>query len=328
MSENLPGALVVSLDFELHWGMRDVARPGGAVTENLVESRSVVSRLAKVFADREIHATWATVGMLFASSRRELETYMPEVRPTYSRPGLDPYAEAIGADEEADPIHLAGSLVDLIATTPCQELGSHTFSHYYCLEPGQTEAALAADLTAAKAIAAAKGVTLKSIVLPRNQWNPDYNRTLSECGFVCYRGPQPSWSHQARADGSSSLLRRAGRLADTYAGVRPPPTFSWESVAGADGLCNVPASAFLRPYTDRLSALVPLQEARIRSGMRVAARTSRIFHLWWHPHNFAERPSESFAALERFLDDFARFSDSEGMVSMSMGDAAAASLSA
>src|SRR5208282_1335648 len=34
------------------------------------------------------------------------------------------------------------SLVDLIVDTPGQELGSHTFSHYYCLEPGRQSKAL------------------------------------------------------------------------------------------------------------------------------------------------------------------------------------------
>ena len=63
----------------------------------------------------------------------------PRERPTYLRPGLDPYVETVGPDEEHDPEHLAGSLVDLIASGPGQELGSHTFSHYYCLEAGQSE---------------------------------------------------------------------------------------------------------------------------------------------------------------------------------------------
>jgi Polysaccharide deacetylase len=324
MTADHPGALVISLDFELHWGMRDTTRPEGAVADNLRASRPVVGDLARTFAERGIRATWATVGMLFASTRSELEAYLPSVRPAYERRELDPYAEHIGEDELADPLHLAGSLVQLVAGTPYQEIGSHTFSHYYCLEPGQTEEALRADLSSARAIASSCGVELKSIVLPRNQWNPAYNVALRDCGFTCYRGPQPSWSHRPRPDGSSSHLQRAVRLAGTYAGLRPPPTTAWTDVAGEDGLCNVPASAFLRPYTKRSASFSSLQRTRLASGMRAAARSSRIFHLWWHPHNFADHRRENLDLLGSLLDEFDLLSGSEGFVSMSMGDVASA----
>ncbi len=46
-----------------------------------------------------------------------------------------------------------------------QEIASRTFAHYYCLEPGQD----AADLEAARAIAAAQGLATRTLVLPRNQ---------------------------------------------------------------------------------------------------------------------------------------------------------------
>jgi hypothetical protein len=322
MSAPSPGALVISLDFELHWGMRDISPPKGDIEVNLIESRSVVRELAGLFADRGIRATWATVGILFASSLTELEPFMPRVRPAYHRRELDPYREEIGPDEESDPLHLAGSLVRLIADTPFQEVGSHTFSHFYCLETGQNEAALKADLASARAIAARMGITLKSLVLPRNQWNPAYARAVRESGFTCYRGPQPSWGHQASATASDRRSRRAARLADTYVGTRPPPTSGWDEVRGADGMCNVPASAFLRPYSQGLSRLGPLQDARIRSGLRSAARRSRIFHLWWHPHNFSNNKRENFDRLERILDEFALLAESEGFLSMSMGDVA------
>ena len=62
---------------------------------------------------------------------------------------------------------------------------------------------------------------------------------------------------------------------------------------------------------------------RLVSGLRDAARRGRIFHLWWHPHNFARHPAQSFAFLHRFLDEFDRVATSEGMCSLSMRDVAA-----
>jgi hypothetical protein len=56
--------------------------------------------------------------------------------------------------------------------------------------------------------------------------------------------------------------------------------------------------------------------------MRDAARRGRIFHLWWHPHNFAHHPAESFAFLDRLLDEYDRLSRSDGMRSLTMRDVA------
>jgi hypothetical protein len=88
-------------------------------------------------------------------------------------------------------------------------------------------------------------------------------------------------------------------------------------------LCDVPASAFLRPYDPARKRLEPLRLARLRSGMRDAAKHGRIFHLWWHPHNFSQHQSENFAVLERVLDEFDRLADAQGMQSLTMADVAA-----
>jgi len=316
---------VISLDFELHWGMRDHTA-AESVADDLVRSRAHVRQLADLFAARAVRATWATVGLLFASSRQELTPFLPTVRPRYAHHELDPYAEVLGEDEEADPLHFAGSLVRHLAATPGQELASHTFSHYYCLEAGQDEQALRADLAAAQAIAAPLGVPLHSVVLPRNQWNPHYARAFRDSGFSCYRGPQTSWGHHAQKAETTSGARRLARLADTYLGVTPPPTTGWDELVDDSGMCNIPASAFLRPYSPKRRALEPLRRARLVAGLRTAARRGRLFHLWWHPHNFARHPQESFDLLAAVLDEAERLTASDGLTSLSMGDVSSLAL--
>ena len=202
-------------------------------------------------------------------------------------------------------------------------MASHTFSHFYCLEDGQSEDDFRADLAAAQAIAAQLGLTLTSLVLPRNQWNPAYADAVLEAGFTCIRGPQPSFGHRARAQEGHGAVDRAGRLVDTYAGVSPPPTTSWDDVLRPGGLCDVPASAFLRPYSPGRRRLEPLRLRRLRAGMRDAARRGRIFHLWWHPQNFARYPQESYALLDQLLDEFDRLARSDGLRSLTMRDVAA-----
>ncbi len=317
-----PGALVISLDFELHWGMRDHMDRSADSYADLAGSRQVTLDLAERFARRSIRATWATVGFLFASTRDELEVHRPGRRPAYLRPEFDPYVEPVGTDEVEDPQHLAGSLVDALAAVPGQEIASHTFSHFYCLEDGQTESDLQADLAAAQSIAGLHGLTLTSLVLPRNQWNPRYAHAVRASGFNCFRGPQPSASHRARSADEQSLAVRAARLVDTYTGVAPPPTFAWSDRLRPDGLCDVPASAFLRPYTPSRRRLDGLKRRRLVSGMRDAARRGRIFHLWWHPHNFARFPAENFAFLDTLFDEFDELASTYAMTSLSMRDVA------
>src|SRR4051794_5101719 len=135
------GTLVVSLDFELYWGVRDqssVERYG----PNLRGAREVIPRLLERFASFGVHATWATVGMLFCESKDELLARLPERRPAYLDARLSPYdhVAAVGSDESSDPLHFAPSLIRQIVAAPGQEVGTHTFSHYYCLEEGQTAA--------------------------------------------------------------------------------------------------------------------------------------------------------------------------------------------
>jgi peptidoglycan/xylan/chitin deacetylase (PgdA/CDA1 family) len=313
------GALVISLDFELHWGVRDHSAVTPALSESLVASRTMVTRLAETFEQREVRATWATVGLLFAATAREAEALRPALRPAYEQSDLDPYREAVGETEDEDPLHLAASLVRQLARYPGQEIASHTFSHYYCLEPGQDVEAFRADLQAAQAAASGHGMRLRSLVLPRNQWRPDFAPALLDTGFECYRGPQPGWANRSRAGDDTDLAVRAARLASTYAGP-PLATFGWNDLREPSGLCNIPASAFLRPLTARTRVLRPLQQSRIVRSLRDAAARGRIVHLWWHPQNFVAHPDENLGLLRSVFDELDRLRASDGMRSLSMAD--------
>ena len=87
----MPGKLIVSLDFELFWGMLDVC-PLEAYQDNVLGGRKAIPELLKLFQKYGIHATWATVGFLFAKDYEELKTYFPGLLPTYANSELDPYA--------------------------------------------------------------------------------------------------------------------------------------------------------------------------------------------------------------------------------------------
>jgi peptidoglycan/xylan/chitin deacetylase (PgdA/CDA1 family) len=315
------GALVVSLDFELHWGVRDKHSPNGGYRAALLGAREVVPRLLALFEEYGVRGTWATVGFLFAGTREELEAHSPVTRPTYRNRALDAYAEPLGKDEVSDPLHFARSLVDAIERAPGQELATHTFCHYYCLEPGQTAEAFAADLDAAVAIAAGRGARLSSIVFPRNQHNPAYSDVLRRSGIRAYRGNPSSWMWRFESgDDSVTRGKRLARLLDNYANLTGHNTVAWNTIPQPSGLSDVRASRFLRPYSARLRPLDALRSRRIRAGIRAAAVRKELFHLWWHPHNMGVNIDQNLAFLRGLLDEFALCREKHGMRSLTMSE--------
>lgn len=316
------GAFVISLDLELHWGLRHHVPVAGTLRERLLGARAIVPRLLSLFEEHRVSATWAVVGFLFASSREELEAHLPVLRPQYRHRELDPYREKLGDSEGDDPFHYGASLLEAIAEHRGQEIASHTFSHYLCLEDGQDEASFRDDLEAACRIAEARGITLRSLVLPSNQLNPAYLPVVKEAGFVAYRGNQPGRLYQPAQKGAESVLRRVARGADCYLALERSPLQAWQEVVVEPGLCNIAASRFLRPHSRPLARLESARLGRITSELEMAARTGRIFHLWWHPHNFGLDPEDNLEFLRRVLSKFEDLRGRLGMCSLTMGEVA------
>jgi len=316
-------ALVISLDFELHWGFRDRHLLTEGLKEELQNARMAVERLLDVFAARDIHASWATVGLLMLENRLQKEEIFPQPAnlPHYKDPSLNPYQESFGENEEEDPYHFAASLVKKIVTTPGQELASHTFSHYYCLEPGQDGDSFSADMAAATAAAKLHGRSLRSIVYPRNQHNPDYADILTRAGIECYRGnPNHPFYREADRKEDTKLWRRLGRLLDAYFSLSGHHWLHWPELYAQIQPFNVRASRFLRPWSNKLKILEPLKVQRIQKDMKAAAKENAIYHLWWHPHNFASDLEMNMRNLSLILDEYENCRRQYGMVSLNMGE--------
>ena len=328
MTEELPlsaqtaGSLVISLDFELHWGIRDKQSLSDCEAR-LLGARQAIPKMLDLFARHEVAATWATVGFLFFDDKEELLASLPEERPVYANPALSPYEEieTIGRNEAEAPCHFGLSLIKRIAETPRQEMASHTFSHYYCLEGGQTPSAFAADLKAARAAAERLGIDLKSLVFPRNQANDAYLSICRDQGFDAVRGNPASWLYEAADQDGETKLQRLTRLADAYLPITQLKT---ERRSPIDNLADVPATRFLRPVMTPLKALEPLRIGRLKRQMTSAARSGSIFHLWWHPHNFGKDTDANLDVLDRLLAHYRRLQDRFGMTSQTMAEAAAA----
>lgn len=97
----------------------------------------------------------------------------------------------------------------------------------------------------------------------------------------------------------------------------------WGRLRDVAGLCEIPATRFLRPYMPQLRHLEPLRMRRISNSMTKVATSNRIFHLWWHPHNFGIHIDENLAVLRAVLDRFSLLRRQHGMRSMTMSEVAA-----
>ncbi|WP_112310546.1 polysaccharide deacetylase family protein [Pseudogemmobacter bohemicus] len=312
----MTGSLVISLDFELLWGVRDHATRG-SYGANILGGRKAIPRMLDLFARHGIRATWATVGFVFCESREELFDALPpeELRPRYDNPALSNYRylDEVGKDEAADPWYFGKSLVRKIADTPGQEIGTHTLSHCYCLESGFTPEAFDADLSGAKKLASRQGIDLQSVVFPRNQYADAYLDVCRRQGLKTFRGNPQSWAYRPTGGSGQTRLRRALRLADAYSGVLGSHIARTSS---ENGLTNVPASRFLRPCAGKLAPLHPLHIRTICRGMTRAARSGSVYHLWWHPHNFGKSTEENITALQQICMHFERLRSDYNMCSL------------
>lgn len=317
------GLFVISLDFELHWGVRDKLSVR-QYRDNLLGEWEVVPALLKLFTEYGIHATWATVGFMFFRSRSELLRGVPQNLPNYTHRELSPYDSlmTIGESERDDPFHYAPSLIHRIAAVAGQEIATHTFSHYYCLERGRDEESFRADLTAALEVARDhNGIDIKSIVFPRNQVDHKCLSVCHDLGIKAYRGNPPSWLYAARSGDDEWVARRGLRLLDAYLPISGTNAhYPTEPVGGFPR--NVPASRYLRPYLPALRTLEPLRLRRIVDDLTLAAEHKQLYHLWWHPHDFGARPEQNVAVLAQILERFAALRKSHGMESVNMLEAA------
>jgi len=291
------GIFTISLDFELFWGVRD-HRTLENYGENIRNVHHVVPRLLELFSKYNVHCTWATVGFLFFNEKKEMMSYLPVQRPTYEKKDYDPYPY-LEQNELEKIYHFAPALIEQIRRIPGQEIGTHTFSHFYTLEKNTTIGQFQSDLRAAIAIAKEKGIEIKSIVFPRNQYSDEHIKACLEEGIKIYRGNALSGVYKPTSRENEKLFRKGTRFADAYINITG---HHCHAIPAVSEIINLPASRFLRPYDPKFKMFDKLKLRRIKQGIKFAAKHGLIYQLWWHPHNFGKYMNENFKFLEQVLE--------------------------
>jgi peptidoglycan/xylan/chitin deacetylase (PgdA/CDA1 family) len=309
------GRFVISLDFELLWGVFDKVNHKDKVTY-FNNTRAIIPEILRLLEQYKVSCTWATVGMLFNNNWENWKENFPAVLPEYENKSLSAYEYGetiIGRETEA--LCFAPDIIKSILEVPGQEIATHTYSHYYCLEDGQTKRSFKADLEKSIAMAAKKGIELKSLVFPRNQFNEEYLKICYKLGIKNVRSNPNNWYWKNTQ--TDSISQKIFRTGDAYLGLNNK-SYKLSSFQPLEGLpLAQKASRLLRPYSaNKVFNRLKLQ--RIFAEMTSAAKNNEIYHLWWHPHNFGNNPSENIQDLIHILEHYKSCRNKYGFASMNM----------
>lgn len=311
------GLFVISLDFELFWGIRDKFT-FEQYGENVLGVWEALPKMLELFSKYGIHATFATVGAMFSKDFDDLNQFIPQLKPNYLDSNLSPYHTYIEDSKNHDEKYFYGkNLIDLVKKSGNHEIGTHTFSHYYALEPGQTKKEFSEDLDAAIAIARSININLNTFIFPRHQINPDYLNLFRKKGIKIYRETEKAWFHSADRGANETVLKRGFRYLDYFVGFGYQHCQDLKEIKNGD-LYAIRASRWLRPYKKSESRFDFLKLRRIKKQMRYAAKNGKIFHLWFHPHDIGIHQDINFRMLEEILKYYQKMHLEFGMISLNM----------
>lgn len=313
-----PGIFTLSLDTEIAWGTFDTPQFRD-FAPHFDGYRPLIARLLALLDQTGVAATWAFVGHLFLDQcERVGGTTHPEVlRPEFAWYPHDWHDHDPGTDLARDPWWYGPDILDqVLAADAPHEIGTHTFSHVVLGDPACTADIARSQLEACRRLHEARGLTLRSLVFPRNVIG--HLEVVGELGLIAYRGREQSW-YEGRAHGAT---HRLAHLADAALAV-PPPTYPRASLTvDAHGLVNVPGSQFLMPM-DGIRSRIPAgrRVAQAKRGLRRAVARGELFHLWFHPFNLGSDP-RMFDILGEILGEVVAAREAGDLVVRTMGDVA------
>ena len=136
------------------------------------------------------------------------------------------------------------------------------------------------------------------------------------------RGNPSTWFLRSDGEANERLVKKICRRLDHYVPLSGHNAVTPE--CDGLGIVNIRSSRFLLPVPTRSRIVGSLCQRRIEAGMRHAASTGQVFHLWWHPHNFGSHVDDNMAVLRRIMERYRALSEVQGMISRTMGEIAAA----
>jgi peptidoglycan/xylan/chitin deacetylase (PgdA/CDA1 family) len=283
-----PPTFIMSLDCEGKWGMADGLKPFHQAALTTPRIVGAYRQLLAMLDRHQIPATFAFV-MAFTLNEEEHRAF-PALQ---GRDPADAWLAHYWNDMEAgrtDGWHVPEAL-EMVRAGGAHEIASHSFCHRPLDEASIDADAAAAELAEVAKAARLKGLSLETLVFPRNAVGN--LRAVRDAGYIGYR---------------ERLDRPGGRIASlldefsTSANPQPP-------LGEREGMVAIPPGRFFN-WRHGARRLVPpaVTARRWHNQLERCAEEGGIVHLWLHPHNLITGP-ETAEVLDQVLADVARLRD-------------------
>ena len=306
---NKEGTLVISLDFEMRWGLIESIKSFQEYKKNILGVNKAVDGILDIFNKHEIHATWAFVGSILCDDYTDFIDTANGNIPQYNSGVDSPFSISKDIYDIEKEQFFNKDLVNKIDKSLNQELASHTFSHLFLKEKGVSYNNFLLDNNSFNEICRRNKINnIKTIIFPRNQIN--FIEHFNKTNLKIYRGNQSDWYFNVAEKKHKRKLAKLFRFFDLHFSFKDRTVH----IKSSNGIYNLKSSMFLRPYD--LNILVKMRLKRIKQQMRIAKNNNRIFHLWWHPHNFGTNLNKNLEILNEIMT----YSNKIGLKSKNIGE--------
>ena len=285
---------ILSLDVEIAWGWLSFLQQREALFPLFRKTKPVMLRLLDLMDQYDIPSTWAIVGRLleepgnkseFAST--SLKDYFPSLtnETVYGQKGIDEPNKSI--------VHFPELLEEIQRRKVKHDIGTHTYNHTFLqFLPEGSDELVKTDINAAVELFKNKKVEAPcSLIFPKNQMG--YEQILYDAGIRIVRSPNVE-----RFRGYPKVLNRLLNKLDLFLPTGGPAV---EPERHPSGLVLVPGSQIFRISNLGSRQHIPMANMvkKCIRGIDRAVAEKKIYHLWFHPFNFAHREQEHFDALEK-----------------------------
>jgi len=289
---NKTGKFVISLDTEIAWGWMSFLEQRNSYYPLFEKTQETIVRLLDVFDQYDVAATWAIVGRLLEAKEDRNEYFKHNLEKLFGTVNNETLFEQLPEHYLSFP-----NLIDLIKKSKANhEVASHTYNHLYTQNLQNKDSYLLTDdIQAMEKLFVEQGLHVESLVFPKNQVG--FLDLIGQSGIKIYRSPDEYW-YSKYANKWVKIFRQIDNLFPIT-----PSVFDVEQ--DKFGTKFIKGSYLFKQHHTGLKKLVPLWVIKRKAikGIKRAIREKKIFHLWFHPFNFAYKTDghlEVFAEVLKF----------------------------
>ena len=278
------GVFVISLDTEFIWGRINDPTLVNFI-DDISKTRNVILKLIDLFEKYEIPVTWAVVGAMIDNNNRMAN--INEIYPNLTKELLE---EKYNSNQKNSLIYANDILQSILNSSIKHEIASHSYFH---LEYGKaSEKQVILDLSYMTDALNNEKLNTYTHIFSRN--NIGHKNLLEKFGIQYYRGKDIFFF-----ENYPKYLKKILYQLDMLLGWTPSVS---EPIKDGD-LINIPGSMIFRipKYGVQKFISAKTLEKKAMKGIKNAILKKQIFHLWFHPFNFAHKENEHFNALENIL---------------------------